>query len=149
MAMPAPIPRPAPVMTATCSSRRKSLICIPQPPCRDRPLLTATNETDFAAALLPDVTGRHGGLRRTRELRTLVQPYAAHRFQVRPLALGDERQPALDHPADRWHVERGAMRRLVAPRLEHPDRVEVVAVLADHVQLAAVRALQFPGCGQK
>jgi hypothetical protein len=40
-----------------------------------------------------------------RELRTLVQPYAAHRFDLRPVALGNERQPALDHPADRWQVE--------------------------------------------
>src|SRR5512132_272748 len=149
MAMPAPIPRPAPVMMATCLSRRKSLICIPQPPCRDRPLLTATNETDFAAALLPDVTGRHGRLRRTREFRTLVQPDAAHRFELRPVTLGDERQPALDHPADRGQVERGAMRRLVAPCLEDPDSVEVVAVLTDHIQLAAVRALQLPGCGHE
>jgi hypothetical protein len=35
------------------------------------------------------------------------------------------------------------------PCLEHPDRVEVVAVLADHVQLAAIRALQLPGRGDE
>src|SRR5215212_9790466 len=99
MAMPAPIPRPAPVTMATCSSRRKSLICIMQPPCHDRPLPRATNERDLAAALLPAMSQAATlGYGEHRELRTLVQPYAAHRFQVRPLALGDERQPALDHP---------------------------------------------------
>ena len=36
-----------------------------------------------------------------------------------------------------------------SPRLEHPDRVEVVAVLADHIQLAAVRALQLPRRGDE
>jgi len=41
------------------------------------------------------------------------------------------------------------MRLLVAPRLEHPDLVEVVAVLAAHIQLAAVRAVHLPGCGRK
>ena len=41
------------------------------------------------------------------------------------------------------------MRRLVAPRLDHPDRVEVIVVLADHMQLAPVHTLQLPGCDQK
>jgi hypothetical protein len=30
-----------------------------------------------------------------RELRTLVQSYAAYRFELRPVVLGDERQPAI------------------------------------------------------
>src|SRR5215217_4028071 len=90
------------------------------------------------------------GLRRPprdQDPRSALRP--AHWFELRPLALRDERQPPLDHPTDRWQVEGGAMRRLVAPRLEHPDRVEVVAVVADHVQLAAVRTLQRPGCGDE
>jgi hypothetical protein len=53
----------------------------------------------LAAALLPDVSqAAIVGYGEHREFRTLVQPYAAHRFELRPVTLGDERQPALDHP---------------------------------------------------
>src|SRR5215207_1494552 len=150
MAMPTPIPRPAPVTMATCSSRRKSLSCISNLHVTTDRFSKATNERDLAAALLPDVSQAATlGYGEHREFRTLVQPYAAHRFELRPVTLGDERHPAVDHPADRWQVERGAMRRLVAPRLQHPDPVEVVAVLADHIQLAAVRALQLPRRGDE
>jgi hypothetical protein len=45
--------------------------------------------------------------------------------------------------------ERDAMHRLVAARLDHPDRVAIVNLPADHIQVAAVCVLQLPDPGHE